>query len=207
MKQGTINTLKTGNEKTLREFKFDESIKSIKSLKEVVDALANREHDYGTCCYAMSLSAYAAFKFIAHRLGVTGFQASIADMEFIRLTRMYPGPFTIINGEDALYPQYNLPARLEETLAKWRPWLREQARKKLATDRDHAHPDVVAHWERLACDGDTHLFDPPAGKPGTVKLSDMDPKQRCYCGKTTWDREVEPGERKPNTRIHVSVGE
>lgn len=44
-------------------------------LTEYVESLVNRTHDYGTCVYAMSMAAEAAFNYVAHHLGVTGFQA------------------------------------------------------------------------------------------------------------------------------------
>lgn len=118
-------------------------------LREYVASLVEREHDYGTCVYAMSLAATAAFNHVARKLGVTGFQASCADLDVLRRTRRLDGPFILIKGEDAMYPQYNLPRRLAEAMAEWRPWLAEQAQKKLKT-ADCAHPNVVAHWKKLA---------------------------------------------------------
>ncbi len=120
-----------------------------KQLDEYIESLVSRSHDYGTCCYAMSLAAVAAFNYVAHKLGSTGFQASCADLDFIRRSRGIKGPFIILKAEDALYPQYNLPVRLAEAMETWRPWLKEQAEKNLL-DEDRAHPDVIAHWRNLA---------------------------------------------------------
>jgi hypothetical protein len=58
----------------------------------------------------------------------------------------------IIKAEDALYPQYDLRAKLDEALAEWQPWLKEEAGKKLA-ESPTAHPNVVAYWEWLAKTG------------------------------------------------------
>lgn len=120
-----------------------------KQLNEYIDSLVEREHDYGTCVYAMSLAAMAAFNYVAHKVGSTGFQASCADFDFLRRSRHIDGPFILLKGEDALFPQYNLPARLQEALENWGPWLREAAIKKLGGEGT-AHPDVVAHWRKLA---------------------------------------------------------
>ena len=120
-----------------------------KQLHEYIDSLVDREHDYGTCCYAMSLAATAAFNYVAGKLGVTGFQASCADLDFLRRSRHIDGPFIILKGEDALYPQYDLPAKLQGALAEWKSWMKEQAEKKLA-ETEHAHPNVIAHWKKLA---------------------------------------------------------
>lgn len=118
-------------------------------LVEYVASVVDKQHDYGTCVYAMSLAATAAFNYVANKLGVTGFQASCADLDFIRRSRGIKGPFMLIKGEDALYPQYDLPEKLATAMKEWVPWLKEEAAKKLAKNAD-AHPNVIAHWERLA---------------------------------------------------------
>jgi phage shock protein A len=123
--------------------------KTKEQLAEYIESLVIRDHDYGTCVYAMSMAAVAAFNYVAGQVGATGFQSSMADMDVIRRTRMLKGPFMLINGEDALYPQYDLPARLEENMEKWKPWLKEEAVKKL-TERGSANSSVIEHWLKLA---------------------------------------------------------
>jgi hypothetical protein len=120
-----------------------------KQLREYIDSLVSRQHEYGTCVYAASMAATATFNYVCHVLGMTGFQASCADLDVIRRTRSIKGPFMLLKGEDALYPQYDLRGKLDEALAEWRPWLREEAQRLLA-ERDHAHPNVLAHWKQLA---------------------------------------------------------
>lgn len=120
-----------------------------KQLLEYIKSLTDREHDYGTCVYAMSMAAVAAMYFVSQKLGVTGFQASCADMDILRRTRHMKGPFMLIKGEDALYPQYNLPERLAEAMEEWKPWLKEEAQKKI-DEGGIAHSAVVAHWHKLA---------------------------------------------------------
>lgn len=117
-------------------------------LAEYVASLVRREHDYGTCVYAMSMAAVAAFNYVANELGVTGFQASCADMDILRRTRNLEGPAILMNGADLLYPQYDLPQKLSDWIRNCSPWLAEHAQKKL-TDSPYAHPDVIAHWRKL----------------------------------------------------------
>lgn len=120
-------------------------------LTKYIVALVTRPHDYGTCVYAMSMAAEAAFNFVAGKLGVTGFQASCADLDFIRRTRNMEGAFIILKAEDMLYPQYDLPEKLFEAMDSWKPWLKEQAALKLKEkDLVHVHPDVLSHWKKLA---------------------------------------------------------
>ena len=124
--------------------------KTIGELSDVVEALVAGEHDYGTCVYAMSLAAVAAFNYVAHRLDVTGFQASCADMDVLRRTRRLEGPFMIIDGSKMLYPQYDLEAQVREALVEWEPWAAKEAQKRLKDLGQHAHPNVKAHMEMLA---------------------------------------------------------
>lgn len=121
-----------------------------KDLTAYIDGLVKRDHDYGTCVYAMSMAATAAFNYVAHKLGVTGFQASCADMDILRRTRSLEGPFMILDGQNALYPQYDLEGKVREWLGgdDFKEWISEQAKKKLA-ESDGASPSVVAHWRSL----------------------------------------------------------
>lgn len=120
-----------------------------KQLVEYINSLINRNHDYGTCVYAMSMAAVAAFYYVSHKLGVTGFQASCADLDILRRTRSMKGPFIILKGEDALYPQCDPAEKFAEAMESWKPWLKEQAQKKIE-ENGVAHSAVVAHWHKLA---------------------------------------------------------
>lgn len=123
--------------------------KTAKELAEYVARLVDRPHDYGTCCYAMSLAAVAAFNYVSGALGVTGFQASCADMDFLRRTRHLEHGFMILNGENVLYPQYDLVEKAAKFVEEKRVELAPVARKKLG-DAGGCHPDVKRHWEELA---------------------------------------------------------
>ena len=122
-----------------------------KELYAYIDGLVKMEHDYGTCVYAMSSAAVAAFNYVARQLGCTGFQASMADLDIIRRTRHMRGPFRITNYEDLLYPQYcteeHFPT-MKTLILENITWLAEQAKIKLETAPE-SHPDVVSHWQWL----------------------------------------------------------
>lgn len=124
---------------------------TLDELSEYISSLVDREHDYGTCVYAMSLAAVAAFNHVAHKLGVTGFQASCADLHILRLTRHYKGPFMVIDGSKMLYPQYDLNEQLREAMEKWRDWAAKEAAVNLKTNKKGAvSPAVWARWVELA---------------------------------------------------------
>lgn len=142
--------LATATEAGLREYEV-KTPHSQEELIDLIEQLSRREHDYGTCVYAMSICATATFNYIANILGVTGFQASCADLDIIKRTRGMNCPFIILKAEDMLYPQYDLKEKLSEAMSEWGGWAKEQASKKLAvTSKDNCHQDVWAHWESLA---------------------------------------------------------
>jgi len=118
-------------------------------LKAYIDGLVNRGHDYGTCVYAMSLAATAAFNFVASKLGVTGFQASCADLDILKRTRRMKHGFMILDANDVLYPQYDLVRKAAEFVERQRKELAPEAKKLLAKSPD-AHPNVRARWEEIA---------------------------------------------------------
>ncbi len=139
-------------EQELRAYKVP-TLRSIDELTDLITDLAARKHDYGTCVYAMSIAATAAFHYIGGTLGVTGFQASCADLDIVRRTRGYETGFRIVNYENLLYPQYEdeFVSSPAELLAE--PDLRKTIRAaaaKLLKGRSDAHKDVRAHWKHLA---------------------------------------------------------
>lgn len=146
-----LEKLKTGTEKELRELK-PVWPKSFDEVSLILLALAEREHDYGTCVYAMSHGAVAGYNFIAGRLGVTGFQASCADLDIIRINRHWEHGFRLVNFADLHFPQYmtrrSFPT-LFDVLEGQREALMESAKAKLEKG-GAMHPNVRAHLEWLA---------------------------------------------------------
>ena len=76
--------------------------KTPEELAAYVQSLVDGPHTYGTCCYAASLASTATFNYVCSVLGMTGFQASCADLDMVRRTRSIEGPFMLIKAEDAL---------------------------------------------------------------------------------------------------------
>ena len=123
---------------------------TIGELSDYIESLVQQPHDYGTCVYAMSMAATAAFNYVARRLGVTGFQASCADMDVLRRTRRIKGPFMIVDGYKMLYPQYSIERDVRVAMNEWAQWAADAARKLLAQDNEHTSPSVIKHWKMLA---------------------------------------------------------
>lgn len=105
--------------------------KSLEELTAYIKGLADQQHDYGTCVYAMSLAATAAYNFIGSHLGMTGFQASAASIDLIKRIRHVDGPFIILEIADELYGDGTCQQKLSEYIGECRMRLRKMARHKL----------------------------------------------------------------------------
>jgi hypothetical protein len=127
--------------------------KTLWGLMRYIRSLIKRPHDYGTCVYAMSMAALATFYYVSAKLGTTGFQASYADLDFLRRSRHYKCGFRIIDYEKLLYPQYlnieNFPTPLY-LLMENKKELAKKARQLLQERDIEPHPDVKARWEYVA---------------------------------------------------------
>lgn len=138
------------NEQELREYK-DKWPDSIEELNTIINSLVERKHDYGTCVYAMSISAVAAFNYVARKLGVTGFQASCADLNILCRTRNFDFG-SLQDYSKLLYPQYcnedHFPTWLT-IVEKHKDYFKKEAQKKI-DEGETAHEDVLSHWKVLA---------------------------------------------------------
>lgn len=127
-----------------------EEAKNIKlpELQKFINRLINGyDHDYGTICHAMAASGLASLHAANKEpgAGITGFQASIIDLQILKYWRHLEGPFKIVDFSSMLYPQSS--DKFQKTINKqtWE-WLKQEAQKKLEERPPHAHPEVIAHW-------------------------------------------------------------
>jgi len=152
--QEYIEQIKTADEAMLRDIE-PAWPKTKEELDAIVWALTKRDHDYGTCVYAMSLSAWAAYCYVAHMLGTTGFQASCADMDLLKRSR-HMDVFRIVNADNLLYPQYDEDLDLPlQKLIKWASCgLKEKASQALIDN-----PKMETEWpERFRRCNDIILY-------------------------------------------------
>lgn len=118
-----------------------------------IDETVAGPHDYNTSADAMWKCAVEAFNYAADQVGATGFQAGYAALAFLREVNHWDFPFAVIKGEEMLYPQYDIPAKVAGWLREWRTWAGEEARKRIAEhdgERNWVSPAVWARWEELA---------------------------------------------------------
>lgn len=147
-----MENLTNKTEFELRDFKVPFEITKEEFLK-AYEELTDRQHDYGTCVYAMSIIAEMGFNMVANKLGVTGFQSSCADLDFIRRTRRMEAGFKIIDFSKLLYPQYkdnDFIESFDELIVKNKEALKPLAIKRLKEDDGFAHEDVINHWKYIA---------------------------------------------------------
>jgi hypothetical protein len=149
--------------------KLDELAPAIQKLIDDVSdptvTLGIESDGYGKCVEAMQRAAYLVHEYVASQLGVTGFQHDASSLRLLGMLRGYEGPFMVLDGENALYPQYDLEGRVREWLGsdETRTWLAEQARQKIAESEGQepitlddgsvippVHGAVRKHWEKLA---------------------------------------------------------
>lgn len=110
----------------------------------------NAGHDYNSSAEAVRDIAVEAFNLMSDLLGITGFQAGWAALNTYAKVQHIDGPLLMLKGDDLLYPQYDVPARVASWIEEQEEWLEEQATKKLVDARDDVHPNVRRHWEDLA---------------------------------------------------------
>ena len=108
-------------------------------------------HNYNTIVDAVIVAMRATFKYMdeGENGGITGFQASCIGGAIHEEMAMIERPYRIVQYKDLLYPQYVKEFPIKTIPKEIADWLREEATKLLGTD-PKAHPDVKAHWERLA---------------------------------------------------------
>lgn len=115
-----------------------------------IDRLLDEAAGYEGTANAALEAVMKTFSYAASRCGLTGFQAGWVMLHAYARTMGVDGPLAVFKGQDLLYPQYDLPRRLERWMAECEPWLAEQAQKKLDEDRGYAVEAVRSHWRRLA---------------------------------------------------------
>lgn len=115
-------------------------------LKELCDGYG---HDYGTICHAVAAAALAAAHVIdqSPNGGITGFQAGAVMWEFVRHWLHEDGPMSLVKYQDLLYPQYE--HNFKTISRATADWIKAEA-KKLLKMQERTHPDIKAHWERIA---------------------------------------------------------
>lgn len=148
-------TPRLGGTQMERELRMSEN-REIKTWGEFVDRMMHLEltsHDYNTSAEAVVEAAVLAFNIMASSMGLTGFQGGWAALTAYCEEMSLTCPVMMLKAEDLLYPQYNVPGRVQEWIDESREWCAEQAQAKLDAAKDDSlvHPAVRKRWMDLAC--------------------------------------------------------
>jgi len=126
-------------------------IKTQEELTEFVRHLTEDfEHDYGTIVHAIAAAMTATYSMMNHsdQGGITGFQASCLAWEMVNVFMgNAEGGRRILKMEDLLYPQ--MASKFTTISPETAEWIQTEAKKRLVEIPD-AHPNVIAHWEKVA---------------------------------------------------------
>lgn len=114
-----------------------------------MNKLLNQVHDYNTSAEALSKALKLTIDHVAGELGLTGFQAGWAVMQFMAEFRNVQTGGIFLNFDDLIYPQYDLHRKLDEAIEGCKDRIAAHARENLQKDI-LIHPDVAAHMERVA---------------------------------------------------------
>jgi hypothetical protein len=150
---------------------------SFEELAAFLEEISNQNLDYGTAGSAMAYAGVCAFNTMARKVGATGFQASIASLMAYGSIQRIEGPYGVVKAEEMLFPQNQTPTEsAQEMENEWLEWASEEAQKKIdehnqsgwteevqkydpeteepiegeTETRERVHPNVKAHWEKLA---------------------------------------------------------
>lgn len=105
---------------------------------------------YNNTAEALANITIAAHNYAAYVQGNSNFQAGWAQMKFLSVVRGIEGPFAILDSNELLYPQYDMQGKVNKWLKEWEVALAPKAKELLETSSGYAHPNVVAHWRKIA---------------------------------------------------------
>lgn len=132
-----------------KEWQEEARTQTLETLPAFLAKLAAFKHDYGSICRAIAAGAVGAAWAVERspRGGITGFQASCVTWDFLEHWGHIEAPAAIIRYDDMLYPQ---SAEKFNTIGK-ETWEHLQAKAaEFLAEKTAAHPNVVAHWRKIA---------------------------------------------------------
>ena len=140
------------------EFEAKETLenerRSIDSLDELTEYIKNVKDNYnigyGTAPRAIAQAVLATAWYLSKEFGITGFQAGCVMWDFIRDWSYSHNKcgLKIVDYDNMLYPQYNYKFQKTISLDTYEA-LQKTAKENLESC-EHAHPDVVKHWQSIA---------------------------------------------------------
>lgn len=124
---------------------------SWEEMTQYMEGLESKPHDYQSIAEALSEATLTFFNYFAYKHGMTNWQTSWADLDFIQKVRRMEAGVMIIDPAKMLYPQYDLRKDLDKYLAESKPRLAKLAKERLDKESDRFLSDnVKRRWMELA---------------------------------------------------------
>lgn len=132
------------------KLKKEASEMTLENLPEFINRLSNLGFSYDGSVKATGLACVATAWALCRKFGLTGFQASCVNWEFLLgwyYTHNVCG-MKIVDYDDMLYPQYEY--KFDKVIPKhiWDK-IQEEANKNLSETDGMVSKDVVAHWKSI----------------------------------------------------------
>lgn len=143
------NIVCEGDEIIVEWYKRAAEIKTTGELTDFIDGVCGvGDMDYGAAVHAAAAVTVAASWLMSHKIGFSGFQASLIGLEYL-MHWTYPDSIGIrvTDFSKMLYPQHG--DHFDKTI-KQSTWeaLQNEA-KRLLEEKGYAHPKVIAHWQSI----------------------------------------------------------
>ena len=144
------NIVCEGDEIIVEWYKKAAQTKTTGELTDFIDGVCGvGDMDYGAAVHAATAVTVAASWLMSHKIGFSGFQASIIGLEYLmHWTHRDSIGIRVTDYTNLLYPQY--ASYFEKTISKdfWDK-LQEEAKRRLEENDKYVHPKVVAHWQSI----------------------------------------------------------
>lgn len=134
------------------EKEWFERAEKIETIDELVafakELFENYQYDYGTAVYAVTALAVAGAWFVAHKEGITGFQAGLVMWQFVKQWNHTDNKLgmRLWDFDKILYPQY------EDDFAKTidaERWKAAQKEAQSLLDSGRGVESVRSHWQSI----------------------------------------------------------
>lgn len=128
---------------------------TLEDFIKMVEAVEGSHHTYETIADSLTDLTVAFFNYFASKHGMTGWQASWAQLQFIKKTRNMEAPFMIVDSSKLLYPQYDILVDVERFLEESKPELAKIAQERLdeLKDDDLISLNVLERWKEISKGG------------------------------------------------------
>lgn len=136
------------------KYKSERYPETSEEVKRILDEILTRPMDYNTSAEVLLEGIFAARNFLINKLGNTGFQVSIIDLElYMMLSRWMKYGFHMVDYDKFLYPQTR-QSLIENILDAEIKFLKEEAieptKESLDGDKDgFIHPHVKQYMQSI----------------------------------------------------------